>query len=61
MKTKKGVNHFKKSQDEKVKENTRKIEVALSNLPNKIEKVTSLTFFILKIPFIFHFTYYIRH
>lgn len=40
MKTKKGVNHFKKSQDEKVKENTRKIEVALSNLPNKIEKVT---------------------
>jgi len=40
MKTKKGINHFKKSQDEKVKENTRKIEVALSNLPNKIDKVT---------------------
>ena len=40
MNTKKRINHFKKSQDEKVRENTKKIEIALSNLPKKIEKVT---------------------
>lgn len=40
MSVKKGTNHFKKSQDEKVRENTKKIEIALSNLPKKIEKVT---------------------
>jgi tetrahydrodipicolinate N-succinyltransferase len=36
----KGVNNFKKMQDKKVKENTKKIKDALDNLPSKIEKVT---------------------
>lgn len=40
MSAKKGQNNFKKMQDKKVKENTLKIEVALSKLPKKIEKVT---------------------
>lgn len=40
MSAKKGINNFKKSQDEKVRVNTRKIEEALSKLPKKIEKVT---------------------
>lgn len=30
MSAKKGTNHFKKSQDEKVRENTKKIELDLS-------------------------------
>lgn len=30
MSTKKGINHFKKSQDEKVRENTKKIEIKIS-------------------------------
>ena len=40
MSVKKGQNNFKKVQEKKVKENTLKIEKALSNLPKKIEKVT---------------------
>ena len=40
MSVKKGQNNFKKMQERKVKENTLKIEKALSNLPKKIEKIT---------------------
>ena len=40
MSVKKGQNNFKKVQEKKVRENTLKIEKALSNLPKKIEKVT---------------------
>ena len=40
MSIKKGHNNFKKIQDQKVKENTLKIENALNNLPKKIDKVT---------------------
>lgn len=40
MSVKKGQNNFKKMQDKKVKENTLKIEIALSKAPKKIEKVT---------------------
>jgi Leucine-rich repeat (LRR) protein len=40
MSIKKGHNNFKKVQDQKVKENTLKIENALNNLPKKIDKVT---------------------
>jgi tetrahydrodipicolinate N-succinyltransferase len=36
----KGMNNFKKSQDLKVKANTKKIKEALESLPNKIDKVT---------------------
>jgi tetrahydrodipicolinate N-succinyltransferase len=36
----KGINNFKKSQDLKVKANTKKIKEALENIPNKIDKVT---------------------
>lgn len=40
MSVKKGQNNFKKVQEKKVRENTLKIEKALSNLPKKIEKIT---------------------
>lgn len=40
MAIKKGQNNFKKIQDQKVRENTLKIENALSNLPKDIEKIT---------------------
>lgn len=35
MSAKKGINHFKNSQDERVRENTKKIEAAISNLLKK--------------------------
>lgn len=40
MSVKKGVNNFKKMQDDKVAQNTIAIETALSKLPKKIDKVS---------------------
>lgn len=40
MSVKKGVNNFKKMQDDKIAKNTIAIETALSNLPKKIDKVS---------------------
>lgn len=40
MSVKKGINNFKKMQDDKVAKNTIAIETALSNLPKKIDKVS---------------------
>jgi len=40
MSVKKGINNFKKMQDDKVAKNTIAIEIALSNLPKKIDKVS---------------------
>lgn len=40
MSVKKGINNFKKMQDDKVAKNTIAIENAINNLPKKIEKVS---------------------
>lgn len=40
MSVKKGVNNFKKMQDDKIAKNTIAIETALSKLPKKIDKVS---------------------